>query len=366
MFIINEHKIKLNKAMRRTKKGLEEQILTLAIAAFQKNIPAKVKIEVLAEEPAYIYAYRPDRKLRMIIQERAINYNAEIKTAITKETRLLMLMNKEKLDLPLLLITRYVNPQMAEQLKQDGIEFMDTAGNAFINAPTQPPFYIFVKGNKPPEILELGRPRRRFKPVGLKIVFAFLCNPGFENETYREIAAVTNVALGTVGWIMRELKELGFLLDMGKRGRKLIQKENLFREWVVAYPERLRQKLILGRFRGELDWWQHVKLDPLTAQWGGEVAAAKLTQYLKPEIATIYIDARQLDRLLLGNRLKRDVIGDVEILERFWQPGKKLEDSELVHPILIYADLLATGNERNLEAAKIIYDRNIIRLIRED
>jgi hypothetical protein len=69
---------------------------------------------------------------------------------------------------------------------------------------------------------------------------------------------------------------------------------------------------------------------------------------------------------LLGHRLKRDVIGEVEILERFWQPGKKLEDSELVHPILIYADLLATGNERNLEAAKIIYDRNIIRLIRED
>lgn len=366
MFIINEHKKKLNKAMRRTKNDLEEQILTLAIEAFQKSIPANVKIEVLAQEPAHIYAYRPDRKLRMIIQERAINYNAEIKTTITKETRLLMLMNREKLDFPLLLITRYVNPQMAEQLKQDGIEFMDMAGNAFINAPTQPPFYIFVKGNKPPEILELGRPRRRFKPVGLKIVFAFLCNPGFENKTYREIAAVTNVALGTVGWIMRELKELGFLLDMGKRGRKLIQKENLFREWVVAYPERLRPKLILGRFRGEYNWWLHVKLDPLAAQWGGEVAAAKLTQYLKPEITTIYTDLQQLDQLLLVNRLKRDATGDVEILERFWKPGEKLEDNELVHPILIYADLLATGNERNIEAAKIIYDRNIIRLIRED
>jgi hypothetical protein len=135
---------------------------------------------------------------------------------------------------------------------------------------------------------------------------------------------------------------------------------------VVAYPERLRPKLILGRFRGEYNWWLHVKLDPLAAQWGGEVAAAKLTQYLKPEITTIYTDLQQLDQLLLVNRLKRDATGDVEILERFWKPGEKLEDNELVHPILIYADLLATGNERNIEAAKIIYDRNIIRLIRED
>ena len=33
----------------------------------------------------------------------------------------------------------------------------------------------------------------------------------------------------------------------------------------------------------------------------------------------------------------------------------KYED--LVHPILIYADLLATGNERNIETAKMIYDK---------
>jgi len=352
--------------MRRTKNDLEGQILTLAIEAFQKNVPAKVKIEVLAKELAYTYAYRADRKIRMIIQEKAIDYNTEIKTTVTKETRLLMLLNRQKLDTPLLLITRYVNPKMAEQLRQDGIEFIDTAGNTFIDPPVQPPLYIFVKGNKPAENLEQGRPRRHFKPVGLKMIFAFLCNPGFENTTYREIADVTKVALGTVGWIMRELKELGFLLDMGVRGRKLIQKENLFREWVLAYPERLRPKLILGRFRGEYNWWQQVKIDPLTAQWGGEVAAAKLTQYLKPEIMTIYMDPQQLDRLLFVNRLKRDPRGEVEILERFWKPGEKPENSELVHPILIYADLLATGNERNMDAARIIYDRDIIRLIRED
>jgi hypothetical protein len=153
---------------------------------------------------------------------------------------------------------------------------------------------------------------------------------------------------------------------MGKRGYKLIQKEKLLHQWVAAYPEQLRPKQSLGRFRGENGWWQQKKLDPLIAQWGGEVAAARLTQYLKPELITIYVTAQQLNQLLLENRLKRDLAGDVEILARFWKPGEMWKYDDLVHPILIYADLLATGNQRNIETAKMIYEQYIIRLIGQD
>ena len=30
-----------------------------------------------------------------------------------------------------------------------------------------------------------------------------------------------------------------------------------------------------------------------------------------------------------------------------------------VHPILVYADLIATGNQRNIETARILYDEHI-------
>jgi hypothetical protein len=252
---------------------------------------------------------------------------------------------------------------MADQLKQDGLEFIDTAGNAFIN---NPPLYIFVKGNRPPEILKQPPLERIFKPAGLKMVYAYLCNPGFENKTYREIAAATDVALGTVNWIMKDLKRLGFLLDRGKRGQKLIQKENLLQRWAIAYPERLRPKQMLGHYRGDTNWWQQKTLDPLIAQWGGEVAAARLTKYLKPELITIYTEPKELNQLLFENRLKKDKAGDIEILARFWKPVEKLEYGDLVHPILVYADLLATGNQRNIETAKMIYEQHIFRLVRED
>jgi hypothetical protein len=338
----------------------ENEFLGLALEALRNNLPGQAEIKTV--KPVRDPKLRADYLLRIVMQGKEMRYYAEIKANVTKADKLLAMMRKGKFDHPFLLVAKYINTQLADELKQNGTEFIDTAGNAFIN---QPPLYIFVKGNKP-DIVKAPPPKRTFKPAGLRVIYAFLCNPGLENKTYREIAAETGVALGTVDWIMKELKELGFLLDMGKRGQRLVQKENLLQRWVTAYPEQLRPKLTLGRFRGEYGWWQQKTLDPFKAQWGGEVAAAKLTQYLKPQIITIYTTPQELDQLLIKNRLKRDPTGDVEILKRFWNPAEIWKYEDLVHPILIYADLLATGNERNIETAKMIYDQHIVQFVRED
>ena len=363
MFILNEHTSKVNKAMDRPKIDIEEEIFRHATEAFKKTAPAQTEIETLELGPAYTAGLQPDRMIRMVIHGKELKYYAGIKTTVTKTQRLLLILHREKLQYPLLFITRYVNPQMAEQLHEDGIEFIDTAGNAFIN---QPPVYIFVKGNRLTEAAGQVPVKRAFKAAGLRMIYYFLCNPGFENKTYREIAAATDVALGTVDWTMKELKELGFLIEMGKKGLKLAQKETLLQRWVTAYPEQLRPKQFLGRYRGQHDWWLQKRLDPQKAQWGGEIAAARLTQYLKPELITIYATTQHLNQLLLDNRLKKDNTGDVEILERFWKPAEDQQHDDLVHPVLVYADLLATGNQRNLETAKMVYEQHIVRLVRED
>jgi hypothetical protein len=43
-----------------------------------------------------------------------------------------------------------------------------------------------------------------------------------------------------------------------------------------------------------------------------------------------------------------------------------LAEKGLVPPLLIYADLMATGDARAIEAAEIIYDKYIARLVRKD
>ena len=64
--------------------------------------------------------------------------------------------------------------------------------------------------------------------------------------------------------------------------------------------------------------------------------------------------------------MKKDPEGNVEILNRFWNFKLNTFNNDLVHPVLVYADLMATGDNRNIETAGMIYDTEIARFIRED
>jgi len=243
------------------------------------------------------------------------------------------------------------------------VPFIDAAGNAYIN---EPPLFIFVKGNKLADTHRPDPPPRAFRPAGLQVVFALLCNPGLEKAPFREITKVAGVALGTVAWVIGDLKQMGYLVDMGKRGRRLVRKDNLLTRWVTAYPEQLRPKQLIDRYRAtDYDWWQYADLHAFEAYWGGEIAAATLTRYLKPQIVTIYA-TQAPGPLLLKHKIKKDPHGDIEILRVFWKFEHNWQHPNLVHPLLIYADLITAGDARNIETARIIYEQEFARLIRED
>ncbi len=271
-----------------------------------------------------------------------------------------------------MLVTDYVNPQMAERLKKMEIAFIDLAGNAYLN---EPPVFVFIKGNKQPGRWDFGKelaPRRAFQATGLKVVFGILTNPGLLNKNYRTIADATGVALGTVGWVLTDLREHGYLIDRPKNERRLVQRRKLVDQWVAAYPEKLRPKLKLGRFQAETPiWWEKTDIGKYDALWGGEIAAAKLTKYLKPQNVTIY--TQKIDpQLILEKHLKKNPEGGVEILEQFWTPQLNDEEQayfagpdDLVPPLLVYADLIATAEGRNIETAKRVFDEYLDRYLEE-
>lgn len=265
-----------------------------------------------------------------------------------------------------LLVADYVNPAMAERLKHQDIWFIDAVGNAYIN---QAPVYIYVKGNKPMEQVGKGTKPRAFQPAGLKVIFALLCHPELVNAPYREIAQVADVALGTVGWIITDLKDMGFIVEIDKRNRRLKGTRKLFDRWVEAYPEQLRPKLVLGRYATpEQDWWKNTRLNNLPVYLGGELAGEYLTHYLTPEIKTIYVREKAQDLQLLF-RMRKDPEGDIELLDAFWDVACDYRNDvtqKVVHPILAYADLLATGDPRNIETAEMIYEKSIAGHLGED
>ena len=341
-------------------KYTEREILLKAIEALQKTANLNVKAQ---PGPNGV-----DAVLQIALQEMEWIFLVEVKNRVTPATIGAVVQKLRELPQEALLVTRYITPQMADRMKEMNIQFIDTAGNAYIN---EPPLFIFIKGNRPEYRYPIERPTRAFQPTGLQVVFALLCNRGLENAPFRQIADVANAALGTVGWVFRDLKQMGYLIDMERRGRKLIKKKNLLDRWVIAYPDQLRPKNLLGNYiAADIDWWKNAETTNFGAFWGGEVAAAKLTQYLKPQVVTIYAK-EPLGKLLLRHKLRKEPKGNVEILKVFWnldyhRQGPDWKYQELVHPILIYADLLATGDMRNIETAEMIYEREITRFIRED
>jgi len=343
-------------------KYLENKMLRATLKAVENNLAMPVDYIIKARGKFLKPDLGVDRTLEFRIDGKKILFCLTIKANISKVLIGQLIVLKDKIHYPLMLATNYVTGYMADQLRKNNIGFIDTAGNAFIN---YPPIYIFVKGNSPPDVFKQVPYKHVFRPTGLKVVFAFLVNPDLVKKPYRKIAETANVAVGNIVGIIRDLKELGYIIDMGRMGYKLIQKEKLLDRWITEYPERLRPKLLLGRFRGNAGWWKEKILNCKCAQWGAEVAAARLTKFLKPENITIYTKQAHLDNLLIENKLKKDVNGEVEILQRFWEPRGEYRDKDIVHPIIIYADLMATGNERNIETAKVIYGKCLIRYIGE-
>ncbi|MEJ2725153.1 MAG: type IV toxin-antitoxin system AbiEi family antitoxin [Deltaproteobacteria bacterium] len=338
-------------------KDKEREILQKALEGLQKTAKLNVQIQ---------YGnYDFDAILRIGLHEMEWEFAAEVKKAVTPATlgafvRQLRIFPQEQKGL---LVTWYVTPQMADRMKEMDIQFIDVAGNAYIN---DPPLFVFIKGNRPVDRYPTERPPRALQPTGLQVIFALLCNPGLENEPFRQIAKVANAALGTVGWVIRDLKRMGHLLDRGKRGRHLLRKKELLERWVTIYPDQLRPKNLVGRYRApNPEWWKREELTNFTAYWGGEIAAAKLTKYLRPQIITIYVKGKA-GKLLLKHKIMKEANGNIEILNAFWNFEYEWQFPKLVHPILIYADLLATGDTRNIETAEIIYERELTRFIREN
>ncbi|MCP4284964.1 MAG: hypothetical protein GY792_10995 [Gammaproteobacteria bacterium] len=271
-----------------------------------------------------------------------------------------------------LLVADYVNPNMAEKLRAQRVQFIDTAGNVYIDLP---PIYVLVTGKRKP-MQQAGikiDTNRAFDRTGLKVVFALLCRPELVAATYREIAEVAGVALGTVGWVVNGLKAARFVFEYGKRGgRELVDYKRLLDRWVETYPEKLRPRVYIGDYYAEdPDWWQAFDLQLFHGYWGGEIAAAHYTQYLQPAVATLYLPKEAKNKFLAQARLgatperRFEEVGNVRLFQTFWR-DELLEPANiakpgLVPPVLAYADLIATADPRNLEAAGMIYDEYLAR-----
>lgn len=282
---------------------------------------------------------------------------AEIKKTLRPATLGAALAQLHRHDRPGILITEYVTPQMAEKLKEIDIPFLDVAGNAYLKTPNT---FVYITGRKRPKELTMQGHNRAFRAAGLKVIFTLLTLKTQLKAPTREIAYNAGVANGTVGNVLKDLEQLGFIYRSKTKGLVLENRDRLIDNWVEAYPRELRPQLKAQRYQIlHPDWWKEFTY----ARWqknqmwlGGEPAAALLTQYLYAEKITVYgrPDFKKLAQIV--QQPMRDENGNFELLEPFWNFETEMLDEahRVCPPLLIYADLVATGDARHLDAANII------------
>jgi len=258
--------------------------------------------------------------------------------------------------LPPLMIAPFVTSHTADIWRRQMIAFADTAGNMHLRGPG---LLIDVRGRPRPAAMASPKTLRAFKNHGLRVIFALLCDPKLAASPYREIAHLSGTSLGTVHAVFTELHAMSYIAG-GDDARRLRRSHDLFRRWADAYAIDLFPRLKVASFDApDPSWWKHAT-DAVRAnggQWGAEVAAHLLGSRLLPARAAIYA-SNVPSELAIQQRFRRaSGEGNVEIRERFWsfQPP---QNSPVVPTPLIYADLLASGDPRAIEAAEYLKEND--------
>lgn len=269
-----------------------------------------------------------------------------------------------------LLLTDYLSPVLAKRVTEAGLDFVDEAGNMTLRLPGK--LYIHIRGSKPKRPPVEGS-HGVLSPVGLRLVFILLADKAAGSLTYRDLSDVSNLSLASVSRAMEALEQRGFVETRGRAKRLVRRKRELLELWVAGYAERLRPRLVVGRYRSpERDLLAVAQRFAKEAkerkmQWTltGGLAAALLTGYYRGDDLTLFVDAWSAEQ---GNALRwmPSPDGPITVLQAFssWTVLHALIHKELpvADPLLVYAELLARGRERELQAASMIRDRYLSHL----
>ena len=96
----------------------------------------------------------------------------------------------------------------AALLRAEGTCYLDATGNCCLQSGS---LFVFVHGQKPKRKSASRRPNRAFEGAGLKLIFALLARQKTAGWTYRRLSDLVGISRGAVGYVMEDLRRLGFL-----------------------------------------------------------------------------------------------------------------------------------------------------------
>lgn len=182
-----------------------------------------------------------------------------------------------------------------------------------------------------------------------QVIFAILTWPELLGEPVREVAHASNVSLGLAQETLQLLEDNDIL--NADRHLSRASRSRLIDQWVSAYPANLSRQISLGTFSGDIS---RLRASESTIYISGEAASSELR---RPENLILY-SAVLPKELIVARRWRRDdEEPNILIRRQFWTEQRPLAPGVNPAPwLLTYADLLASGDSRQKEAAHALRD----------
>jgi hypothetical protein len=254
--------------------------------------------------------------------------------------------------LPTLVFTTFVAPKTAEAFRRARVQYLDTAGNAWVEFGD---VLVDVRGHR----LPVGARQRARTTAGnlfstgrAQVTFALLAWPRLWEAPQRELAHAAGVSLGQAHNALTLLAESGYGPDRARPGQA-----ELLDLWAAAFPTGLAKKLTLATYHGDIDTVKKVNADDRVFL-SGEGAVDDL---LRPATLTLYVE--ELDpRLPVVNRWRSDGPSNIVVRRKFWQAPDNgdaaLAGVRSAPWQLVYADLMTGDDPRVRNVAKEWRDRH--------
>jgi hypothetical protein len=248
-----------------------------------------------------------------------------------------------------LLLGPYISSALGARLVDAGIDYLDAAGNCHLDV--DPLFFVHVEGHRPnPE----SDARKRGRTAGHQVLFVLAAKPELASLPVRRLAALAGAGKTQTATVLDRLDEQGVIVA-SSGGRRVLKPERLVERWLGVYPD-VRRRWIRGRFRPStsdiprLEATIETALEGTRWAWGGGAAAARLIKLYRGPDTVIHVARPVAD---IGKRMRAlpDASGTVTVLATpipFAFDGVR---PHVPHPLLVYSELVAAGDERAADAA---------------
>jgi hypothetical protein len=250
------------------------------------------------------------------------------------------------------ILAERLSPAVTASIRRAGAAGADALGTVYARAPG---LLVDVRGRRPPAARGLRSAptsSNLMSAARAKVVFCLLQWPELLHASVRVLAASAGVSVGSAQGTLSALDEEHHL-TVGRTG--LTRRGELLDQWATAFPAGLGRRLELASFVG----------DPTPEVWAeaGHVVHASgvyAAEGINGKGMTIYVERVDAKAVMASRwrtpQVANGEVANIVVRRRFWTSAEDSGDEGrgkvLTAPeLLVYADLLASGEPRQREVA---------------